>query len=504
MPKTLIVTTLPESKIESGENNFDLERWLFGHKLEFLYRHKYPLLNAELFFYTTKFCNNVLGNHHKNFIFTLSNKELVAYYFLDELKLGKQLSKKLLDDNFFRAHFNGSYSARNNVEIFLRKYEKYIKKIKKSDADNLNIFQQYWKVYAGVFAYFRTSNPALVDPFIEELRVIINSHPPKDISVDDAIKFLTTPFSSNLITQETEDWFQVLQLPANTEVFKTHILKYPWLFISTYDFNSALTYLEKRYKTDYNRIQDINISPNEFSDEVKEAERVRNKLYTDSEIKRLSTIILTLADDRLLNKCAWTGLDFQVRELFKIMAKKAGITIEDFINSYTYNDVVKLFTLNQILPKDEINKRLLSFTIISNNLDYIFLSGDKSVKLNEKINFSQHDGVSIEGISASKGYAVGKVFIVSMKNVTDLQDQLKNFTEGDILVAGMTEPNLIPYMIKSGGIITDQGGLTSHAAIVARELKKPCVVGTKIATQILKTGDRVELNADTGFIKLIN
>ena len=58
-------------------------------------------------------------------------------------------------------------------------------------------------------------------------------------------------------------------------------------------------------------------------------------------------------------------------------------------------------------------------------------------------------------------------------------------------------------MRSSGAIVTDIGGLTCHAAIVAREMKKPCIVGTKIATQVLKDGDIVEVDASNGIVKKI-
>ena len=61
-----------------------------------------------------------------------------------------------------------------------------------------------------------------------------------------------------------------------------------------------------------------------------------------------------------------------------------------------------------------------------------------------------------------------------------------------------------PYIKKAKGIITDEGGITCHAAIISRELKIPCVVGTKVATQVLKDGDEVELNADEGIIRIIS
>jgi phosphohistidine swiveling domain-containing protein len=75
--------------------------------------------------------------------------------------------------------------------------------------------------------------------------------------------------------------------------------------------------------------------------------------------------------------------------------------------------------------------------------------------------------------------------------------------EGDIIVAPMTTPIHIPAMQKSAGIITDEGGITCHAAIVAREMKKPCIIGTKIATQVLKDGDLVEVDADNGVVRIL-
>jgi len=79
-----------------------------------------------------------------------------------------------------------------------------------------------------------------------------------------------------------------------------------------------------------------------------------------------------------------------------------------------------------------------------------------------------------------------------------------NINEGEILVTGMTDPNFVPLMKKVSAIVTDGGGLLSHAAIVARELKKPCIVGTKVATQILKDGDEVEVDANNGVVKVLN
>ena len=69
------------------------------------------------------------------------------------------------------------------------------------------------------------------------------------------------------------------------------------------------------------------------------------------------------------------------------------------------------------------------------------------------------------------------------------------------MVAIQTMPELLPAMNKAVAFVTDIGGITSHAAIVAREMKKPCVIGTRIGTKILKDGDRVEVDATKGIVK---
>ena len=75
--------------------------------------------------------------------------------------------------------------------------------------------------------------------------------------------------------------------------------------------------------------------------------------------------------------------------------------------------------------------------------------------------------------------------------------------QGDIIVPSMTRPEFVPAMKKAAGIITDEGGITSHAAIVSRELGIPCIIGTKIATKVLKDGDLVELKGTHGLIVVI-
>jgi len=107
----------------------------------------------------------------------------------------------------------------------------------------------------------------------------------------------------------------------------------------------------------------------------------------------------------------------------------------------------------------------------------------------------------VEGVVACRGkreVVQGRVRVVKDPSPANA------FAEGDILVAAMTSPDYVFLMRKAAAIITNFGGLTSHAAIVSRELNTPCIIGTKIATQVLKDGDMVEVDADRGRVKIVS
>lgn len=104
----------------------------------------------------------------------------------------------------------------------------------------------------------------------------------------------------------------------------------------------------------------------------------------------------------------------------------------------------------------------------------------------------------VKGQVAYRGVVRGKVKILFSQ-----QDAAK-LEEGEILVASMTTPELLSAMRKAGAFVTDEGGITCHAAIVAREFKTPCVIGTKIATKAFKDGDFVEVDANIGIITNIS
>ena len=105
----------------------------------------------------------------------------------------------------------------------------------------------------------------------------------------------------------------------------------------------------------------------------------------------------------------------------------------------------------------------------------------------------------MHGEIASLGKARGKAVVV-----LNSREALEKIQKGDILVAPYTAVEYLPAMKKAAAIVTETGGITSHAAIVAREFKIPCVIAVKNITQLLTTGQYIEVNADNGVVRIID
>lgn len=105
---------------------------------------------------------------------------------------------------------------------------------------------------------------------------------------------------------------------------------------------------------------------------------------------------------------------------------------------------------------------------------------------------------ALKGIAASPGVAEGKAFIC--QTAADLS----GFQEGEIIVTRITDPTMVQAMIRAAGIVTDIGGITSHPAILSREMGIPCVVNTQTATKTIRHGKRVRVDGNTGVVHVLD
>jgi phosphohistidine swiveling domain-containing protein/DNA-binding transcriptional ArsR family regulator len=179
------------------------------------------------------------------------------------------------------------------------------------------------------------------------------------------------------------------------------------------------------------------------------------------------------------------------------IASRLNISLKEL--RFMRSEEIKSALFGKPFDRDEIKKRTkLSLYYTAKDVE-VYYSGKEAEHIIKKYleKDEQQEISELKGQCGCRGYVKGVVKIV---NVISDMSKMK---QGDVLVSISTQPDLVPAMKKAAAFVTDQGGVTSHAAIVAREMKKPCVIATKFATKVLKDGDLVEVDADKGIVKLI-
>ncbi|MBU0546518.1 hypothetical protein KKA13_04695 [Patescibacteria group bacterium] len=323
-------------------------------------------------------------------------------------------------------------------------------------------------------------------------------------SVQEAFQILTAPLQKSIWTKEKEELIKIAEIKDEAErniVLDKHTKKYEWL-----EYGLQGKVLErKHFENELHKI--IRDGSAKLKEQLKkEQEELRKnksaviKTYHihDAHVRIFKIISMDLYT-RLYSKDAQFFGYYCIENLLKEVGKRGYLTLEQvrFLAPKDYEGV--------LLKGEDLsalaNERQKYSIHISDRGKTVFLAGKDAEKMRSKIKFHVEKQRAVgkdeilRGQTAFKGLARGRVKIINtMQEMTKMH-------EGNILVSHMTNPSIVPAMKKAIGIITDLGGITCHAAIVARELKKPCVIGTKVATQILRDGDEVEMDADKGEIK---
>lgn len=182
----------------------------------------------------------------------------------------------------------------------------------------------------------------------------------------------------------------------------------------------------------------------------------------------------------------------------KKIGRKNGFNgdILKFLTLAELNKYIKQKRLSRKQIDDLVARRKGYFYISLGNKDTIFVG--KNIVDRVDAQFSAKDirkGNVISGISAYPGLVKGRVYKTF--------HGLKLSKPGYVLVTNITKPSDAPYLKKFSAIVTDEGGILSHVAVISRELKIPCIMSTKIATKVLKNNTLVEVNANKGIVRIL-
>lgn len=184
----------------------------------------------------------------------------------------------------------------------------------------------------------------------------------------------------------------------------------------------------------------------------------------------------------------------KLRPVFEEVARRLGATYEDIIY-LTFSEIKDCFMGKEIDTR-EICRRKHKFGLLMLGGKISLFSGNEVSMLESRVDIPLRTK-EFSGLIANTGFVRGPVKIVVTKS------DFGKINIGDILVSKMTTPDFVVVLEKCSGIITDIGGITSHAALIAREFEKPCITGTKFATMVLKDNDIVELDANNGVIRKV-
>lgn len=204
-----------------------------------------------------------------------------------------------------------------------------------------------------------------------------------------------------------------------------------------------------------------------------------------------------------LRQCSSDLFFVYIGKLLGEVARRRGVSLTREVFFYSFDELYDLVSFGKKMATKTILERSRGFAVLREDKNVrMFIKKDADALWKQvKRLVSQKDKNTISGSVAFPGKVRGRVKVIFQKRSNSIGDY--GVKKSEILVTDMTKPDMIPACRKAKGIITDEGGIMCHAAIIAREYKKPCIVGTKLATQLLKSGDVVEVDANIGVVKVI-
>ncbi len=296
----------------------------------------------------------------------------------------------------------------------------------------------------------------------------------------------------NYVQKERIALLNIAKQENKKEAIKEHAKKY---FYINNSWESTTILDEKYFYKKINEIEDIDEELKTLSINLDDEQKKLQKKHSISK-ELMNTFYyyrqLCILRDKRKKHTLLSNHYYDM--LFKRLSELLDIPFDD-MRIIAVEEVVK--DVDPIHIKKLISQRQNLLLDVYTDKKKTLLSGGKGAGLFNLLQKSYGHTGTLRGKSACKGKVKGIARIIIGET------HFSKFNEGEILVAPMTRPEFVPLMKKASAIITDEGGLTCHAAIISRELGIPCIVGTKTATTKLKDSMFVEVDATTGIIKIL-
>lgn len=324
---------------------------------------------------------------------------------------------------------------------------------------------------------------------------------------DDASRLynlVANPIKDGTVLQEELALLELAEKNSVSEAaLKKHAAQFSWM--------ANVGYTEDYYPIDYYKKLLEEIQTHEPRTRRKEIEETRarhraefqqilEKLSDDS---HLATLAKT-ANEAVYFRSYRTELCYSSARfftpLFKEIARRLGLPNYKDVAWLYLNEISAALTQNKSVNLKLIEQRKKGYAFLTTiGGAFLYWDGDDARRMFEAFEQSRAVDVNVvrevRGSPAFHGNVRGSVVVVHSL------DELKKVKKGDVLVTHATNVNFVPILNKVSAIVTEEGGILSHAAIISREMSIPCVIGTKIATKVFKDGGIVEVDAERGIVR---
>lgn len=385
---------------------------------------------------------------------------------------------------------------------------------------------KFFRAYRRLQAYYQISGQRFMT--LAETTLLENLDFPV-ARRNEIFSYITTGDHRRLKTfQENLDWIRLLldikvrklSIAEQIKLVREHSDKYAYVSIGSDTLGSNL--LDK-FKT--RLAEDLRLEESVLKQKLDALVENQAALQQRRE-ETLSRLHLSVESRAIADGLAVIGVHrLQIREMFIAAAHRSYCLFQRIFQRYQEQvgpmeeDLLRQLSISDILAL--AGGAQLSRSVVRNRFENGFcyiqhgrketLSGEAAYRQATRLLSGLRD-TKIQQVDAIKGTVghpgakvMGRAFVLnpgmSQGEQTFLADS--EMQAGDILIAGMTYPSLVSACENAAAIVTDFGGITCHAVIIAREFNIPCLVGTEKATQVIQTGDMVEIDTAVGVIQIL-
>ncbi len=431
----------------------------------------------------------------------LSNSE-------EQTQLSREVFSRLMSENFFE-------TVDKNTRLLLKEMNEYIEQLKKidfskkSDSELVKIYVDYCnKVlelnsWGTLVTLMEMGHESIITNEVYEYLSKKGRELNLSEKVPESLSTLCTPVEPTFLREKTIETIKIaIKARKNgiesvqREIDKLH-REFLWVSygyvgpaIEREVFESGVKELAKRENLE-KELQKIETEDKEVKKKQKELEKL---FQLDDYGKKLFHVARTFMFQKEYRKQVLYHSFYVFSNVRKEIAKRSGLAMNELAYALP-EEVEKILKHKFDVETLRQRRKLLVYIPIERKL----LTGEEAGEFISKLKLVEVN----ENVAELKGQCACPGKVKGIAKIVFNAHDLKKLNEGDVLVSPATSPAMVPGMHLASAIITDQGGLTCHAGIVSRELKKPCVIGTKVATKVLKDGDVVEVDATNGIVRKV-